>query len=154
MRDRPEDAEAHLLLGSALSMVPRRNEAVEVLLRTLELRPNHAPGDTAAGMALAPLGEQDAALQVFERAVTLDSELGDAHLNLALILTGKEELDRAAQHMTKAIELETDSAQQARLRFLNGKLYTERNRLEEAARDSNIPLNSIRNEVKRTLRWA
>ena len=45
---RPDDAEAHLLLGSALSMVPRRNEAVEALLRALELRPNHAPGYTAA----------------------------------------------------------------------------------------------------------
>ena len=86
-------------------------------------------------MALSRLGEQDAALQVFERAVKLDSELGDAHLNLALILAGKEELDRAARHMTKALELEKDSAKQARLRFLNGKLYTERNRLEEAARE-------------------
>ena len=134
VRDRPEDAEAHLLLGSALSMVPRRNEAVEALLRALELRPNHAPGYTAAGMALARLGEQDAALEVFERAVALAPDLGDAHLNLALILAGKEELDRAAGHMTKALKLERDSGKRARLHFLNGKLYAERDRLEEAAR--------------------
>ena len=66
VRDRPEDAEAHLLLGSALSMVPRRNEAVEALLRALELRPDHAPSHATAGKAFARLGEQDAALQVFE----------------------------------------------------------------------------------------
>ncbi len=146
---RPDDAAAHLLLGSALSMVPRRNEAVEALLRALELRPDHAPSHAAAGTALARLGEQDAALEVFERAITLDSELGDAHLNLALILAGKKELDSATRHMARAIELETDSDQQARLRFLNGKLYTERNRLEEAAREfeHSIELDPQRGEA-------
>ena len=134
VRDRPEDAEAHLLLGSALSMVPRRNEAVEALLRALELRPYHAPGYTAAGAALARLGEQDAALQVFERAVALAPDLGEAHLHLALLLAGKEEVDRAAEHMTKALELEMDDGKRARLHLLNGKLYAERERLEEAAR--------------------
>ena len=135
VRDRPDDAGAYLLLGSALSMVPRRNEAVEALLRALELRPNHAPGYAAAGTALASLGEQDAALRVFKRAVALAPDLGDAHLNLALILAGKEELDRAAGHMTKALELERDSGKRARLHLLNGKLHSERNRLEEAARE-------------------
>ena len=79
--------------------------AVEALLRALELRPNHAPGYTAAGEVLARLGERDAALQVFERAIALAPDLGDAHLNLALLLAGKEEFDGAARHMAKALEL-------------------------------------------------
>ena len=135
VRDRPDDAEAHLELGSALSMVPRRDEAVEALLRALELRPNHAPGYTAAGEVLARLGERDAALQVFERAIALAPDLGDAHLNLALLLAGKEEFDGAARHMAKALELEKDSGKRARLHFLKGKLSSERDRLEEAARE-------------------
>ena len=135
VRDRPDDAEAHLVLGSALSMVPRRDEAVEALLLALELRPNHAPGYTAAGEVLARLGEREAALQVFERAIALAPDLGEAHLNLALLLAGKEEFDGAARHMAKALELETDAGKRARLHFLKGKLSSERDRLEEAARE-------------------
>ena len=135
VQNRPHDAEAHLMLGTALSMIPRRNEAVQALLRALELRPDHAQSYAAAGMAFARMGERDAAFQVFERAVFLNPFLKDAHLNLALILAAKEEFQRAEEHMAQAISLEEDSGKRARLHFLNGKLYTERNRLEEAARE-------------------
>ncbi len=135
VRARPQDAESHLMLGSALSLASRRNEAVEALLRALELRPEHALGYATAGMAFARLGEHDAAVRIFERAISLNPDLGDAHLNLALIFAGKEEFERASGHMAKALSLETDLSKRARLHFLHGKLHTERNRLEEAARD-------------------
>ena len=131
----PLNAEAHLMLGSALSAIPRRNEAVESLLRALELRPNHAPTCNTAGMALARLGENDAAYSVFERAVRLDPNIAQPHLHLALILAGRKEFEPAAEHIAKALELEKNSGQQAYLHFLQGKLYNAREASEEAARE-------------------
>ena len=133
VRANPNDAEAHLLLGSALSLVPRRQESIQALLRSLELDPDNAELHTSAGMALARLGEQDAAMRVFERAVSLDPAQAQAHLNIALILAGKEAFDRAAHHMAKALSLERDGERRARLHLLNGKLQVERGQLEEAA---------------------
>ena len=133
VRANPNDAEAHLLLGSALSLVPRRQESIQALLRSLELDAGNPQLHTSAGMALARLGEQDAAMQVFERAVSLDPAQGQAHLNIALILAGKEAFDRAAHHMAKALSLERDGERRARLHLLNGKLHVEREQLKEAA---------------------
>lgn len=130
---RPADAEAHLMLGTALARLPRRAAAVEALLRALELRPDYAAGYALAGMAFSRLGELDAALRVFERAVALNPELGDAHLNLALILAGRGEFERSAERMADALRLEREPAKRARLHFLNGKLHAERGRPEEAA---------------------
>lgn len=135
VEDRPRNADAFLMLGSALSLVPRRNEAVKALLRAIELDPDNARVHLSTGMAFARLGEQDAALQVFERAVSLDPELGDAHLNIALILAARDELDRSAGHMSKALSLESDLGKLARLHFLNGKLHVERGQLQEAVLD-------------------
>ena len=132
-RTRPDDAEAHLLLGAALSLIPRRQDSIEALLRAMELGPDDARLHTSAGMALARLGEQDAAMQVFERAVSLDQSQWEAHLNIAIILAGKEEFDRAAHHMAKALSVVPDHGQRARLHLLNGKLHVERKQLEQAA---------------------
>ena len=132
---RPRDVDALLMLGSALSLVPRRNEAVHVLLRALALSPDEARVHASAGTAFGRLGEQDAALKVFERALSLDPKLGDAHLNVALIRAAREQFDRAAEHMARALSLEADSGNLARLHFLNGKLHVERNRLEEAGQE-------------------
>ena len=128
----PSDVNALLMLGSALSLVPRRDEAVQVLLRAMELRPNEARVYASAGASLARLGEHDAALQVYQRAVSIDANLGDAHLNIALILAAREEFDRAEDHMARAIGLESGPRKRARLHFLNGKLLAEMGRLRQA----------------------
>ena len=132
VQDNPSDVNALLMLGSALSLVPRRDDAVQVLLRAMELRPNEARVYASAGASFARLGEHDAALQVYERAVSIDATLGDAHLNIALILASREEFDRAEEHMARAIGLESEPGKLARLHFLNGKLHAERGQLQQA----------------------
>ena len=132
VRDHPGDVEALVMLGTALSLVPRRSEAVETLLLAIESRPDQAWVHASAGTAFARLGEPDAALQVFERAIALDPDLGDVHLNIALILAAKEMFDRAAKHMAKALSLETDRKTRARLHFLTGKLHLEQGQIETA----------------------
>ena len=133
--EKPDDPDAQLLLGSALSLIPRRERAIESLLRALELRPKHAQGYLTAGMALARLGERDVAASVFERAISLNPDLGDAHVNLALILAGSEDYGGAARHMAEALELETEATARARLRFLYGQLMVALGRVDDAVRD-------------------
>lgn len=134
-RANPDNAEAHLLLGAALSLVPQRGDSIQALLRALELSPDDAQIHASAGMALAKLGEQDAALQVFERAVKLDPHLGAAHLNIAIISAGKGEFQRALRHITTAVNLASDGPQRAHLHLLKGKMHAEREQLEEAAEE-------------------
>ena len=149
VQETPDNPDAHLLLGSALSLIPRRERAIESLLRALELRPEHAEGYATAGMALARLGERDVAARVFERAISLNPDLGDAHLNLALILAGSEDYEGAAKHMAKALELETEGSARAHLRFLNGKLLVALGRIEDAVREfeRSLALDSGSGEV-------
>jgi tetratricopeptide (TPR) repeat protein len=145
----PHNGEAHLSLGSALSMIPRRSEAIKFLLRGLELRPGFAPGYTTAGIALARLGEQDAALQVFEQAIQLGAKTGDVHFHLALILASKEKFIQAIEHMTKALTFEKNTPKKAHLHFLLGKLHAEQNSLETAVNEfeHSIKLDRARGEV-------
>ena len=129
----PGDARAHLLRGTALSLIPRREESVEALLLALELRPEDAEAYDSAGAALVRLGEHDAARAVLARAVALDPELGSARLNLSLLLAASGEFDLAAEHMAKALSLEPNPIARARLHYLTGKLHVERDRIEDGA---------------------
>ena len=135
VESRPQDIDAHLLLGSALAMVPRREEAIESVLRALELGPENAKGHASAGAVLARLGENDAARHALERAVELDPAQAGAHLSLAMIRAAGGEYEAATAHMARALELESDSGRISRLRLLNGKLFAELGKLEVAARE-------------------
>ncbi len=134
-RANPGNAEAHLLLGAALSLIPQRGDSIQALLRALELSPDDAQIHASAGMALARLGEQDAALQVFERAVKLDPHLGAAHLNIAIISAGKGEFQRALRHISTALSLASDAPRRSHLHMLKGKMHAEREQLEQAAEE-------------------
>ena len=57
VRESPEDADALLLLGSALSMVPRRAAAADALLRAIELRPGPCAESRDRGRCVRPASE-------------------------------------------------------------------------------------------------
>jgi len=69
------NADAHLLLGTALALVPRRSEALAELNRAIELRPGFAPGYNTLGMVLGRFAEPDTAREAFEKAIRLDPQL-------------------------------------------------------------------------------
>ncbi len=128
----PSDVDALVLLGSALSHVSRRDEAIGVLIRAAELSPGEPWVHAAVGSAMARLGEMGAALHAHKRAVELDPVLAESHLSIALIFAGQGEPASAAPHMAEAIALETDRSKRARLHFLNGKLQGELGALQAA----------------------
>jgi len=72
LREKPDNADAHLLLGTALALVPERSEAVEELQKAVDLQPKSAMAYFALGTAQARFAEFDAARKMFEKAIQLD----------------------------------------------------------------------------------
>lgn len=129
----PNDADARLLLGTALALLPRRSEALEELAAAIRLRPDFAPGHHALGMALARFVEPEQARRAFEKAIALDAHFARAHLDLALVLAQVGQVDGAARHLEKAIEIEADSPAAGYAHYLRGLLYSERDQAALAA---------------------
>ena len=91
----PRSADAYLLLGTALSLVPRRSEAIAAIEKAIELRPGSAAAYYTLGLALGRFAEPQAAKNAFEQALKLDPKFAAAHVNLALILAQLKEFPSA-----------------------------------------------------------
>lgn len=135
LEQNPKNAEAHVLLGSALALVPRRSEAIMELRRAIELRPESAPVYNTLGMALARFAELGTARKAFENALELDPQFADARVNLTLVLGQLKEFDLAVSHITRAIELQGDSPASAYSHYLRGRLYDKQNMTVEAVQE-------------------
>jgi tetratricopeptide (TPR) repeat protein len=131
----PKDADAQVLLGTALALVPRRAEAIEVLRGSVELRPDSAQAHLALGMALARFGERDEARKAYERVVALDPKMVMAHVNLGAILAAEEKLGQAVDHFSKAISFGGETAGTGRFYYLRGRVYRQQQLPEKAAAD-------------------
>lgn len=129
------NAEAHLLLGTALALVPRRSEALAELNRAIELRPAFAPGYNTLGMVLGRFAEPDAAREAFEKAISLDPQLTEAHVNLSLVLAQRKEFSLASEHLARAIQLEGNSPVAGYWHYLKGKIYYEQDMPQEAIKE-------------------
>lgn len=133
IREQPENPDAHLLLGSALALVPRQTEALAELRRAIELRPSFPPAHNTLGMALARFGQPLAAKEAFSRAVELDPKFAEAHANLGLVLAQQTRLAEAREHLLLAIELRQGSEATAYWHYLIGETLSDEGRVEEAA---------------------
>ena len=128
------NAEAQLLLGTALALVPQRSKAIAALRRALELRPDFAPGYNTLGMTLGRFGEPDAARQAFEKAVELDPRFAEAHVNLSLVLAQRREFLQAADHLEHAIAIQGRSAAAGYSHYLLGKVLNEQDQPQAAVK--------------------
>jgi tetratricopeptide (TPR) repeat protein len=126
------NAEAQLLLGTALALVPQRSKAIAALRQAIELRPDFAPGYNTLGMTLGRFGEPDAARQAFEKALELDPRFVEAHVNLALILAQRKEFSRAADHLGHAIAIQGKSVAAGYSHYLLGKVLNEQDQPQAA----------------------
>ena len=131
----PDDADAQLLLGTALALIPRRSESIQALRRAVELRPDSAVAYNSLGMALARFGDQQEARTAYEKAIALDPEDAGSRVNLAMLLASLGELDTAAAHLTRAIEIQRKSPKAAFPLYLRGRIRARREHPESAAGD-------------------
>jgi len=77
------NADAHLLLGTALALVPRRSEALAELNRAIELRPGFAPALQYTLHGSRTLCRAGYSREAFEKAIRLDPQLAEAYVNLS-----------------------------------------------------------------------
>lgn len=136
----PQDADVHLLLGTALALIPERSESILELRRAIELRPAFAPAYNTLGMALARFGELDTARRAYEEAIKLDPRFIEAHTNLALVFAQRHEFTLATQHITRAIELTGNSPNGAYPHYLMGKMLYEQDKPDDAVKEFSLAI--------------
>ena len=129
----PENADAHLLLGTVLALQGLRDESLAELQVAVRLSPNSAVFHDRLGEVLSRFVETDAARREFEKALQCDPRLADAHINLSLVLAQQGELDEAAAHLDRALELLGNSREAARAHFLRAKIWAAQDQMEKAA---------------------
>jgi len=130
--DDGSNAEAHLLLGTALAVQGARSESIAEMREAARLRPNSAGVHDRFGIVLSRFLETKAAGEEFEKAIALDPTFADAHINLALIQAQGGELDLAAEHLDRAIQLLGNTPSAAYPHFLRAKIWGTKNEISKA----------------------
>lgn len=131
----PGNADAHLLLGTALALVPRESEALAELRRAVALRSNFAPGYYTLGTALARFADPKAATEAFQKALALDPKFADARVSLGLVLAQQKELDGAREQFEKAVSLEGETPTAAYSHYLLARVLAQQKKYSEAQRE-------------------
>jgi len=121
LKENPDSADGHRMLGIAHSLIGRRSLAIRALERAVEIQPDDAASLLALGQALAQFGQSERAESAFRSAISAQPTLGPAHEGLALVLAMDGRLEQALQHLTEALEHSPDATARARLHYLRGK---------------------------------
>ena len=101
----PNDADALLNLGIALSDRRRTDEALRHLERLLALEPELSRGWVAAGVAHARGGRSPEAIDAFRRAIGIDPGDAYARKNLgAMLIEEGNDIDEAMAHLLLAAQ--------------------------------------------------
>ncbi len=125
----PKSVDAHTLLGTALSLVPKRTEAIAEFETAIRLAPASATVHYGLGLAFGRFAEPEASRKALEKAIALDPLLADAHVSLALILVQLKDLTSALAHVDRSLKLRP----KAYPMFLKGKILMELERTADAA---------------------
>ena len=131
----PGNANAHLLLGTALALVPEEAEAIQELRQAAALRPDDARTYYTLGTALARFDDLKAAREAFERTLVLEPDLTEAHVGLGLILAQQQDLDSAKEHFELALKGQGSTPSAARSRYLLAKVFTAQHQYTQARRE-------------------
>jgi tetratricopeptide (TPR) repeat protein len=131
----PQNADAHLLLGTALALVPQRSEALTAINQAIRLRPNSAASYNTLGIVFGRFMEPEAAREAFEKAIELDPQLVEARIHLSLVLAQRKEFDSAHQQLKRAVAILGDVPAAGYPQFLLGKIHNEQNMPAEAEKD-------------------
>ena len=128
----PDDAVAHLNLGSALLEIPGRvPDALSEYQRAVQIYPDYAEAHNNLGAILLQLGRNTEAVAEYQAAVRLDPDYPDAHSNLGNALSrmpGRQ--NEAISQLETAVRLDPENAR--RRAALGNVLFQTPGRLPEA----------------------
>jgi len=103
VRLRPDDWQAHHVVGAALTRAGALDEAERRFRRAAELDPSNAAAHTNLSRALALLGKSDEAVEEGWRAVRLAPDSPPAYEHLAALLVQRREYAGAIDLLRKAL---------------------------------------------------
>jgi len=106
----PGVVDALSMLGVVHSQLGRHVEAVEVLERSVALRPDNANFVYNLGLAKSRQGDKQGAIAAFQRAIELHPSLVAAHLQLAHALRDLERHQDASAALKRGISAAPDAA--------------------------------------------
>lgn len=92
-------------LGGAYSANGKREEALVVLQRAVQLDPNYPWAQQNLGLALRGAGEVEAARRCFERALSINPAFAPAYAGLAEIAMQQDREHEALGYAAKALEI-------------------------------------------------
>src|SRR5215469_2857321 len=141
LRDDPDNGDAHLLLGSALALVPERSEALKELHRAVELQSSSALAYFSLGTAQARFGDSEAARHSFEKSLQLDPGFAEAHVSVAMILAQQHEWASAREHLMESIRIDGNTVAAAQSHYLLAQVLTEQNEPEKALQELNTAIS-------------
>lgn len=132
IREKPANADAHLLLGSVLMEDGQREESIAQLMEAVRLRPRSAQAQNALGEAYNAFDDPKAARAPFEKAIAINPKFATARMNLGSVLIQTGDLSAASAQLDRAIALMADKQDGAYARYLRAKIHTERGETERA----------------------
>jgi tetratricopeptide (TPR) repeat protein len=109
-----DNYKVHNLLGSALALRGRTDEAVVQFQAALEIKPNYPDAHYSLGVAAADRGRIDEAMAHYRKALAANPAslyYSSAHNNLGVILLGRGQFDEAIEHFQEALTAKSDLAE-------------------------------------------
>jgi spermidine synthase len=104
----PESAELHNVLGIALAVRGRLDEAIAEFRAALSLDPGAARTHWHLGAALAAKGADQEATEQLRRAAELEPNNSQVHNDLGITLARQGRLEEAASHFERALALDPE----------------------------------------------
>jgi len=108
VREFPQMAPAHNLLGISLVQRARHSEALEHFASAIERAPQFTEAHINMGNALAELGRREEAVGYFEKAIVLEPGSADARHNLGIALQELSRHDEAIERFREVLEIDPE----------------------------------------------
>jgi tetratricopeptide (TPR) repeat protein len=108
---RPNNPDAHNILGVSLNALGRGEDGVEELRKAIALAPESASIHANLGEVLRQLGRKEEAAEALEQAIKLEPDNAQAQNNLGITWFEQGKMRRAIASYRKAIELRPDMAE-------------------------------------------
>ncbi len=105
---KPDYAEAHSNLGSALQALERFEEAAVSYRKALSLNSSFVDAQYNLGVSLKELGQLDEAMECYSKTLLLNPRHAQAYNNLGLILADLNREDEAFEYYRKSIAADPD----------------------------------------------
>jgi len=132
VKEAPQSAQTHMMLGQAYVMAKHNQEAIEVFNHAIILDPNIAEAHYQLGSAYLDQGKLNEAIAALKKAIGLNSNHAMAHhsLGAAYSRLGREE--DAALEFKEALRQDPDNTE---THFLLGHSYFSIGKYEEAIKE-------------------